>query len=336
MFERIGYRPAVMRQPDSLEASRVAVTESLDALDLRPLAGRSLGLVGIGASLQAAIAGSASLRRRGVRAQPFSPSELFEPTAAGAEAYLALSASGRSIETATAMERHAHVPRIAVCREADNPLAAITGGVIAMRTGADAGPSSTGYNGTIQALGLFADRLVSGRPSTDWTALPEAVARVLASAAEPAKRAAELLSGRSAIDLVGAAGVGFATAGEAALLVREAARVPAAGFDTLNYLHGPMECLDGRTGLVILGAGREVKLAQDVAALGCPTLLITERSDVAATERLAVIAAPAFGHDLADAILQILPVHLLVAELADATGLTDVTFRYRQTDTKIT
>ena len=43
--------------------------------------------------------------------------------------------------------------------------------------GADAGPSSTGYNGAIQALGLFADRLVGGRPSTDWAALPDAAAR---------------------------------------------------------------------------------------------------------------------------------------------------------------
>jgi hypothetical protein len=109
---------------------------------------------------------------------------------------------------------------------------------------------------------------------------------------------------------------------------------PASPYDTLYFLHGPMESLDAHTGLLVFGDGREVALAQDVAAFGCPTVLVTGRSDVASADRLAVITVPRTGHAGADAIIQILPAQLLVAELADAAGLTDVQFRYRQTDTK--
>jgi glucosamine--fructose-6-phosphate aminotransferase (isomerizing) len=143
-----------------------------------------------------------------------------------------------------------------------------------------------------------------------------------------------MLAGRTAIDFVGA-GSAFGTAGEAALLVREAARVPTAAHDTLHFLHGPMEPLDGDTGLVVFGGGREVKLARDVAGFGCPTVLVTDREDVAEEPRLTVIRVPARGRGLAAAILQVLPVQLLVASLADAAGLTDRGFRYRQTDTKL-
>ena len=155
-----------------------------------------------------------------------------------------------------------------------------------------------------------------------------------ASVAGPARQAAELLADRVAIDLVGA-GAAFATAGEAAILIREAVRVPAAGWDTLNYLHGPMEAMDGRTGLVVFGDGREVRIATDVAGFGCPCVLITSRDDVATTDRLLAIKVPALGNPIADAIVQIIASQVVVAEMQDAAGLTDTRFRYPQSGTKL-
>jgi glucosamine--fructose-6-phosphate aminotransferase (isomerizing) len=64
-------------------------------------------------------------------------------------------------------------------------------------------------------------------------------------------------------------------------------------------------------------------------------VLVTGRSDIAASKGLAVVHVPPFGSPVADAILQILPAQLLVADMADAAGLTDMAFRYRQTDTKV-
>lgn len=326
------YRASIAWQPASLEASRKAVAAALDGLDLARLRAGSLAVTGIGASYQAALAGAAGLRARGRRAAAVHPSDLYDPAVDAGDAILALSASGRSRETVEAVRLRPGVPSYALCREAGNALAEAAGAVIVMASGADGGPNTTSYTASLQAFGLLAERVAPG-PAADWAALPEAVERTIAAAREPAAAAAALLAGRTAIDCVGA-GAALGTAGEASLLLREAVRVPAAPHDTLYMLHGPMESLDARTGLIVFGDGREVKLAEDMAALGCPTVLVTARRDVAPAGTLAVIPVPAFGSPLADAVLQILPAQILVADMADAAGLTDVAFRYRQTDTK--
>ena len=82
--------------------------------------------------------------------------------------------------------RHRRSPRLAVCRGSDNPLADLTGAVLATDSGADNGASSTGYTGTLLALGMLVDRLAGN--SFDWAALPAAVATVL-SGAQTGRRA---------------------------------------------------------------------------------------------------------------------------------------------------
>jgi glucosamine--fructose-6-phosphate aminotransferase (isomerizing) len=331
-MKRIGYRPAVSRQAESLELGRRAVAGGLNTLDLSGFAGGTIGFAGIGASYQAALAGAFYLRQLGRRGSTFVPTELYDRTDAAADAFVALSASGQSREIADVMREAKAYPRLAICRGVDNPLADITGAVIAMDSGADNGASSTGYTGTLLALGMLVDKIAGG--SFDWAQLPPAVERLLADGWESAGRAARLLAARVSIDIVGA-GIGFANAGEAAMLIREAVRVPASGWDTLNYLHGPMESQDSATGLIAFGEHREVKIAQDVAGFGCPSALITRRTDVVATEKLAVIVVPALGNAIADGILEIIALQMVVADMQDAAGLTDITFRYRQTDTKL-
>jgi len=130
-------------------------------------------------------------------------------------------------------------------------------------------------------------------------------------------------------------GFAFGTAGYAALLVREAVRVSAQHWDTLNFLHGPMEPNDRRTGVVLFGSGREVKLAHDLAGFGIAAVLITDRADAVEVENLVVIHVPALSPGLANAILEALPAQLLVAALMEAAGLPECNLRYRQSDTKL-
>ncbi|KRB22082.1 sugar isomerase [Mesorhizobium sp. Root695] len=332
MLKRIGYRQAVARQTESLEIGRRSVAVALDSLDLQTFAGKTIGLAGIGASYQAALAGALYLRACGIRAFAYTPTDLYGRTSAAADAFIALSASGQSREISDVMREASAVPRLAVCRGSDNPLATLTGAVLATDSGADNGASSTGYTGTLLALGILIDRLAGN--SFNWATLPPAVATVLSAAQQPAGQAARLLQGRTSIDIVGA-GVSFANAGEAAMLIREAVRVPASGWDTLNYLHGPMESQDAATGLICIGDGREVKIAQDVAGFGCPSVLVTRRNDVSPADRLVVISIPTLGNTIADAILEIITIQLVVGDMQDAAGLTDIVFRYRQTDTKL-
>ncbi|WP_095090994.1 SIS domain-containing protein [Mesorhizobium sophorae] len=332
MMKRIGYRQAVARQTESLEIGRRSVARSLDGLDVDVLAGKAIGLAGIGASYQAALAGALYLRACGMRAFAYTPTDLYGHTDAAADAFIALSSSGQSREISDVMQEASEAPRLAVCRGSDNPLTDLTGAVLATDSGADNGASSTGYTGTLLALGMLIDRLAGN--SFDWARLPIAVATVLSGAEQAAGQAARLLQGRTSIDIVGA-GVSFANAGEAAMLIREAVRVPASGWDTLNYLHGPMESQDAATGLIAIGDGREVKIATDVAAFGCPSVLVTRRTDVASADRLVVISIPALGNAIADAILEIIAIQLIVGDMQDAAGLTDIVFRYRQTDIKL-
>jgi glucosamine--fructose-6-phosphate aminotransferase (isomerizing) len=333
-MERIGYRSAVARQPESLRDGLATVTKALDAIDLTAFAGKTIGFAGIGASYQAAMAGAVFLRSHGIRAFPYCPTDLYGSLDSAADAFVALSASGQSVEIGDVMRLRPDLPQISISRGTDNPLAAITKTVIPAGSGSDNGASSTGYTGMLLAIGLLCDRLLGGSPTTDWSKLPQAVAETLAGSATVAAAAAEMLADRASIDLVGA-GAGFATAGEAAMLIREAVRVPAATWDTLNYLHGPMESQDARTGLIVFGDGREVKIAQDMAGFGIPSVLITGRTDVEPAQDLLVMPVPRLEHEIADAIIQIVAAQMIVGEMQDAAGLTNITFRYRQTDTKL-
>lgn len=331
--ERIGYRGAVGRQPESLAHGLETVAAALQTIDIAPFKGKSIGFAGIGASYQAAMVGANYLRLLGIPSFAYCPTDLYQAVDSAAEAFVALSASGQSKEISDVMALRAHMPRLAICRSGGNPLAELTGAVIASGSGADNGASSTGYTGMVLAIGLLCDAL-AGTTDGRWAELPAAVHQTLQSAGDAARTAAASLQTCSSIDLVGA-GAGFATAGEGAMLIREAVRIPAAGWDTLNYLHGPMESQDSRTGVIAFGNGREVKVAEDMAGFGCPSVLITNRSDIAEKQNVTVITVPGLDNPVADAIIQIVALQMVVGDMQDAAGLTDITFRYRQTDTKL-
>lgn len=333
-MERIGYRNAVARQPQSLTEGLDIVRGALASLDLQAFKGRSVGFAGIGASYQAAMVGAAYLRELGIASFPYCPTDLYGALDSAAGAFVALSASGQSREISDVMRLRPDLPKLAICRGSENPLAELTGAVLPTGSGSDNGASSTGYTGMLLAIGLLCERLAGGHSSPEWDRLPAAVSKTLEAAKASAANAAIRLGACSSIDLVGA-GTGFANAGEGAMLIREAVRLPAAGWDTMNYLHGPMESQDSRTGVIAFGSGREVKIAEDMAGFGCPSVLITERDDVAERDNLVVISVPSLRHPVADAIIQIVALQMIVGDMQDAAGLTNITFRYRQTDTKL-
>lgn len=157
---------------------------------------------------------------------------------------------------------------------------------------------------------------------------------LLATAQAKMPRLRNLFHDRRAIDHVGACS-SLRTADGASLLIRESARIPAGAADTRHYLHGPMEAMDSRTGVVIFGDAREVELARQLDGIGCPSLLITAREDIDDQGVLTVIRVQPQKSRIARGILDILPTQLLAAELSDAAGLTDAKFRYPQTDTKL-
>lgn len=328
----MSYRSTIARQPDSISACLAAAQTEVASLDLSGFASGEITVTGIGASFAAAQVIAGELVRNGRRAAAMRSVDLTDGRGT-AHAIIALSHRGRSIETVDSLKVQPQAARLAITNDDKSPLAEAAQAHIRLANGTDATPSSTGYTGTLAAAGLLVDRLC-GKATTDWQELPAAVSAMLAEAQKKMPRLRRLFQDRRAIDCIGACS-SLGTADGASLLIREAARIPAGAADTRHYLHGPMEAMDSRTGVVVFGDAREIELAHQLDRIGCPVLLVTAREQIDDQGVLTVIRVRARENRIARGILDILPAQLLAAELSDAAGLTDTKFRYPQTDTKL-
>jgi fructoselysine-6-P-deglycase FrlB-like protein len=317
-------------QPDALTRSRARVIEGLAALPT-PRPDQVVALVGIGASEYAARGAAQQWRDAGLRAFAVSAAEVTGAGAAAADLYVAISESGRSTETIRAVELVGGERSVAVVNAPDSPLAAACSAVLDLGSGEDSPIYTTGYTATLQALGIVGEHW-GGRPG-DWSELPALARRVLDECRDPAERLASVLDDARVVDVV-ASGVSAATVGEGALLLRESARLVTAAHETRNYLHGPMEPLGPSIACLIIGDDREIRLARDAAALGCPTVLVTTDPDVASEGPLTVLRLPRAGSPLGRAVLEILPLQLMAWAVARRRGLSVDGFRYQQQDTK--
>ena len=327
----MSYRSTIARQPQALADTHAAASEELKGLDVSSLDQPLIGITGIGASYAAAVVAAGQLQHRGRRAFAIRSCDM----SAGhdlADALIGLSHRGRSVETVEAFERLPSASRLAITSDSESPLAKAANLHLRLNNGSDATPSSTGYSATLLATGMVLDKLTG--ENTDWAQLTTSVGDVLATAAAKMERLGKLFKGRRAIDCVGA-GSALGTADGASLLIREAARIPASAYDTRHYLHGPLEAMDETTGVLIVGNGREIQLAQQVDKIGCPCLLITTSDGIADGQNLTVIKVPSWDNRLAQGIIDILAPQLFAAQLSDDLGLTDVKFRYRMSDTKV-
>jgi fructoselysine-6-P-deglycase FrlB-like protein len=320
-------------QPAVLARSATAVQAALSGV--RPLPdGALLGLVGIGANEHIGRSAAYAWRSLGLRAVATPASELMLGAEPSLDVAVALSESGRSAETVAACARLS-ARKVGVTNVVESPLARVVDELLLLESGPDSPVYTTGYTATLQAVGMLGEHWAAGvsvHDAAGWAALPEQVADVLSRSRSLVDAVGEAFDKARIIDVIGS-GAAAASAGEGALILREAARAHTAAHETYNYLHGPMEPLDHETACLIFGDDREVRLAQDVSSLGCPTLLVTTR-EVEAGGGLHVLRLPRVS-PLAAAVLQILPVQLLAWRLASGRGLAVDGFRYQQDDTKL-
>jgi fructoselysine-6-P-deglycase FrlB-like protein len=317
-------------QPHTLARSAAAVASGLQQVaGLRPA--EVVALVGIGASEHIARSAATAWRAAGIRAVALSATELMHERVPLADVYVALSESGRSAETVAALS-HAGGRRVGITNGPGSPLTEVVDEVLLLESGEDSPVYTTGYTATLQAVGMLGDHW-SGT-TRDWTGLPGHAKSVLGLSGPVVHALAGRFDRARIIDVVGS-GTSNATAGEGALVLREAARAHTASHETYNYLHGPMEPLDPQTACILVGDGREVRLAVEVSGIGCPTLLLTTRTDVPTVDNLTVLPIPDAGSPLGQAVLEILPLQAMAWRLADDRGLSVDGFRYQQDDTKL-
>jgi fructoselysine-6-P-deglycase FrlB-like protein len=327
------YYAAVAGQPAALERSAVAVRACLAELDLDPWRRGLFATVSMGASTHAGHALAHRLGRRGRRAVNLSASGVIALGGGGlADSYVFVSEGGRSRETIEAATLVSAAARLGITNVPDAPLSTVVDAIIPLDAGEDSKVYTAGYTTTLQAFGLLASALDGDNDGDDWKRLPELVSATLDGLAPLASEASTVLARATVIDVVAGAG-SYASAAEAALLLRESTRISTATYETYQYLHGPMEPLTPAHACLIFGDGREVPLARYLAGAGIPVVLVTSApvGPEADLWVLGVAEAPTMSR----AVLDILPAQLLAGEMARGRGLGIDGFLYHQDDTKV-
>jgi glucosamine--fructose-6-phosphate aminotransferase (isomerizing) len=277
------------------------------------------------------MAGAFTLRSGGRSAFAVSSTELLEGGADSlGAAYIGISQSGKSSETVDAFSRLSK-PRLALTNSGGGPLAEAASVSLPIGSMPDTAIAVPTYTATLLAVATLAREL--GAPvEFDVRRLSEHMSDVLERSEGVVDRAMEAFGPMPSVDFVGR-GTALATAAEGALLMREAVRTPASYMDTLQYLHGPLEVAEAGRACVVIGSGREVQLARDMAGYGTSVLLVTDAA-VEDAGNLWVVRTPQVAEAVAP-ILQIVPIQLLTSRMATARGLEAEGFRYHQPDTKL-
>lgn len=331
-------------QPENLRLSLSCHLPVLAGIEQRWLPGETVGVIAMGASTHSGQALLAALGQAGLRGVNITASDLdlmregFQP----ADHYVVVSESGLSPEPISAAAKLTPGRRIGITNVPDAPISTVVDHVIPLGGFDDSAVYTIGYTATLLAYSGLVHALTSAdedrAPLFDRERIPALVSGVLGSYAGAGPKAAEHLRGVVTVDFAGR-GYSLASAGEAALMFREALQLPTASFDTYQYLHGPMEHLGSSSGLVIFGDGRELSLADSVLDAGVKVVLITtaSRESVARPEHpnLMVVEIPADATDFARAIVEAVIVHLIVGAMAENAGLAIQGFRYHQDDTKL-
>lgn len=220
-----------------IAASADSLADSLTAWGstIGPIAvDRRICFAGLGSSRFAAMAVASDLRSRGRTAWVEHASSGSGGTAPADDlVVVAISSSGRTpevVEVATTHRGRSQV--IAVTNRPDSPLAAAADRVVALGAGEEtSGIACRTFRATIAALALL-----GGTDPADLADVPAALAERHAAAPTWARATADVLDRAPAIDVLAPAAL-LGVAEQAALLLREAPRLPAHAFETADWLH---------------------------------------------------------------------------------------------------
>ena len=263
-----------------------ALTDLLDAYSAPdgPLAGAGdrpsrVVLTGLGSSLYAASTAAAHLRGSGLPAWAEYASTGVPTATADDLTLVAVSASGRTREVIEAARRHrGHGRVIAITNDLDSRLAREADHVLPLLAGREgAGIATRTFRATIAVLGLLAGRWLGGNST----------AETLRRAVEPLRAAldgrdtwlmaaADRLDGAAAIDVIGDA-ADAALVRQAALMLREAPRLPATAHDTGDWLHTAVYlALPGHRAVLFSGAAADDEAVSAIGRRGGETIVVGE------------------------------------------------------------
>ena len=329
MGEKADFREAIASQPDWMTKAADLAGNSLKSTGRPWGANETVAVVGMGSSTNAGAVFVAALREHGVRAINLDASAVarFPEGYKPADHVIVVSESGRSPEPVAAAARLGVVP-IVVTNDPASPVAAGARLVVPLGGFKDSGVYTIGYTTTLVALASIASAF--GVPIADAGALAGIAATALADFADAAPSLAVALDDRWFLDIVGQ-GPSAGSAQAAALLFREAPGLATSPFETLQYIHGPMESSGPHSATLLFGDGRENGVAAQLRDAGAFVVqLVTHPGDTPGVYHL---SQPVDGY--AGAVAEIIFAQLVAAELAARRRVKVGEFRFPQTDTKL-
>jgi fructoselysine-6-P-deglycase FrlB-like protein len=233
-----------------------------------PLRGLPRGRIvftGLGSSRYAASIVAADARAGGSSAWVEIASSSAGSAPAGDLVLIAISASGRTPEVVEVAARHrGRILVVAVTNDAGSPLAAGADIVVPLLAGIEtAGIASRTFRATIAALAIL-----TGTPAGDLRPAVEGLAGRISTLETSASELADGLDGAPSIDVLAEASmVGLAE--QAALMLREAPRLPATAYETGEWLHtGVYLALPGHRALLYPGAAADAEVVATMERRG--------------------------------------------------------------------
>ncbi len=343
-MKKIPYRSAIAMQPGVLESNRAQLVGAAGELRALRSDGAAVAIIGIGASYYTAMAAVREFWKVGVRAFAVDVGQLWEDDFDVADVYIAISASGESLETVAAVERLRQRRQglvVSVTAELDGTLTTMVDLAVACAQLEDSVPATTSYTGGLQALAFlisaWESEAATARLEEQWAAVPDVLDGFCATSVDAVADVGARLARVSSIDFVGTPDAA-AGAAEGALLYREAPRLPGGWFESRAYLHGPMESLEQGRGIVIVGDDSDDGIAvilRQVREIGCVAAQFTTSPSEPSDSPVTAVAVPSSEGRLIRAVYEMALLQLLSARSAEELDLTSGKFRYPQPQVKL-
>lgn len=322
----------ILEQPAAMRSAGRGLVDQIDALAaLRAAAESSPGpliLTGMGSSFDALTSLASALGGHGIPALALHAAELVRFRSAltgGGSLVLAVSQSGMSAELVrlATMYSGGRGTLASVTNGLDNPLSESSSIRMDMRAGHEIGPATKTYASSTVVLSAIAQVLTGVSPRPAASAAHDA-ALAAAAAAEPllaehrrlASDMTRWLGERSSLALVGR-GRATGAADVGALVLKEAAHLPAWSMDAAEFRHGPLELAGPDLAVIVVGLEATTldldrRLLDDVASRGGAVMSIGRSAEGSGHHHVALPAVD----PLIDTGLAAMPVQLLAWSLA--------------------
>jgi fructoselysine-6-P-deglycase FrlB-like protein len=306
----------ILAAPDELALVLDAHARAIRALPADVLARPRWRLIGMGSSRFAALDAAAALRAAGLDAAA-ETATASNPSPAGDDTVaIAISSSGRTLEVLAAAERHRGSSFVVgLTGRADSPLADRVDAVVPLVAGRaeSAGIASLSYRSTVAALAILGDAALGRPPGAGLAAAVPALDALLRGRSAWLDAAAGVLDAGRAVHVLGD-GTRTGAVEQAALMLREAPRIPAFAFETGDWLHvGLYTLLPGDPVLLLGGSPADAEALATVQARGGSRVAVGARD--ADADAQVPLPEDALGDPRVRALVEPAVAELLAAEL---------------------